>query len=181
LFADGKIAPSVFVNINNTAVLAKEFEEAKLFVQKYKKQLPPKYVLNLPKLCISFSLFHQKEYKKALDALPRGFFFEHRFVLMEKSLAVRCLYECAKEDENLANLFESELNSYEAFIGRSSVMGKKEKKRYLRFVYIMKRILRLRMKLFIKEADKKTLLVQLCKNKDVFSQKWLEKITLPLV
>ena len=175
VIGEKEINAATFMNISNTAVLAGRYSDAEEFIIEYKRFLPAPFKVKLPKLCQAFSLFHQRKYKLVLDVLPRGVFFNNRFILIEKGLAVRSLYEKAKEDEVSANLFENEINSFEAFIGRSKVLSEGERARYLNFVYMMKRIMRLRMKLFIKGKDIQSLVEQLSKKANIFSGDWLKE------
>ncbi len=175
LLTDGRLPASTFINISNTAVLAKEYDMASDFMIQYKKVLLPDIGKDIHALCQAFLFFHQKDYLKAYDILPHNILSNYRFVLLEKSLAVRCLYEKAKEDDAAEEMLEDAIKAFELFIARGKVLSKKERKRYLNFVYMMNKIMRLRMKRFAKVKEKQRLLGQLSKETNIFSKEWLEE------
>ena len=141
LFAEReRMKESTFSNINNTAVLLRDFAFAKQFIQTHKCFLDEKIREETLALAEAFLWFHKGQTEKGYQRLRNIQFVSLRHKLVARPLISRCLYAMQLEDKTYSSSFYSDLSAFRKFVQTNKTLNTEHKKPYLNFVTIFRKI-----------------------------------------
>ncbi len=118
LFENGFLSKFTFKNVVATAILVKEFDWVKTFLDTHKQDIHPREREMMYQFGLASYYFSQKNYDKAMPLLSRFEANDAQMSLLTKSMLLRMYYECGEW-----NVLESLLDSFQTYIRRQKDVG----------------------------------------------------------
>ncbi|MGB1206544.1 MAG: hypothetical protein ACPG5B_12905 [Chitinophagales bacterium] len=149
-----------YTNIVSIAIRNEEFEWTKEFIRAYKTSLDPVFRKNAYTYNLAYLFFHQKEYDKVLELLPKVEFKDVLYGVSARLLLIKSYYE-----QNYVMPFASLVDSFKMYLKRNKIISDDMRKRHLNFLKYIDavqkelkgnnvKLLKLKQKI---EADKQTI------------------------
>jgi len=168
-FHENNILPSeVFNNVTSIGCQLKEFDWLERFFDTYSGQLKPEDQENVLAYNRGFVAVHRKQFDLAIQHM-RSIDFDKRYILVAKSLLLRCYYELPEYDI----FYYDYCRAYEQFLRRNTDFPKNQIKAYLSFIQIARKLHKLKS---MKSDEKQKILIEI----DEFEaqpslKKWLKE------
>lgn len=137
LIENNSISQNTFLNVVANALLLKEYEWAKHFIQSYQQFLSEPHRSNTIDFSLARLHFVQKEYDKAMRLLAQVEFSQVVINLMAKTMVLKMYYELSEEDA-----LDSLLESMRAYLYRKNVVAT-HKAIYMNFIRMTKKLVRI--------------------------------------
>ena len=118
-----------YTNIVSIAIRNKEFEWAENFIREYKTSLDPVFRKNAYTYNLAYLFFHQKEYDKVLELLPKVEFNDVMYGVSSRLLLLKSYYE-----QNAVIAFASLVDSFKMYLKRNKIISDDMRKRYINFL-----------------------------------------------
>ncbi len=134
-----RIDEAIFGNIIILGCQAKEFQWTRDFINNYQKYLPDDVRSDAVALNMGLWYFHQGNYEKAQD----HFFnhpFSHYYQPKARISLIKTLFEQYLIEDSFYSLLIAHIEAFEKFIHRSEIISSKNKKAYLNFASILKKM-----------------------------------------
>jgi hypothetical protein len=118
LFENGFLTKFTFKNTVAAAILVKEFDWVKNFIENYKGEIHPREREMMYQFGLASYYFSQKDYARAMPILSRFEAHDAQMPLLAKSMLLRIYYEQGETDA-----LESLLDSFQAYVRRQKDVG----------------------------------------------------------
>ena len=169
-----RIGEVAFGNILLSAFHAREFEWAKTFMEEYQKYLDETIRADAVALNQGLWHFHKEEFEEAyLQFL--NYSFSNAYQPKARLNIIRTLFEQFLQDETLSDLLIAQIEAFEKFLHRNTLMPSSLKEADFNTIQLIKRMTTGITQRKNKSKLKKALLDQMNRKKRMVAKNWLIK------
>ena len=140
LIQNNKLSINTFWNLTVEGVRLGEVVWIETFLEDYHKYLNETTKEETVSICRALVAFHKKTYQNVIEllySLNSGVLF---FKITQRSLLIRTYFMLFIENDDYENLLFSQLDAFEKFIRRETIISDVEKRRHLNFISLTKKM-----------------------------------------
>lgn len=174
LVENNRISEAGFGNVVTLGCQAKEYTWVWDFIREYQQYLNDDIRENVVSLNTGLWYFYQNKFDEAYKFFSE-FSYSHFYQPRARVNLIRTLFEQFLQDNSLYGLLAANLESFEKFIYRSEVLTADNKKNYVNFAFLLKKIVRGKLSGTKREVMNERLLTELKRKKNIIGKDWLMK------
>lgn len=138
ILSNGKIEASVYQNIVSSGCMEKEMDWTAQFIESYAPYLSEEIRMDCKTMALATWHFHQADYNKAFQLIAEHRFFNVLIQVNARILLIKTCFEKFMLDNLYFDLLMSQLDAFEKFIRRHSVISSFKKEENLHFIKVLK-------------------------------------------
>jgi len=164
-----------FLNIITVSASLKEFDWAKAFIDKYETALDSEVAHVFKPISLANLHFYQGKFGETIQIINSNKLTDSILSILARLLVLRSFYELSLRDQTYAQSFYAYLNSFEKYLTRERKLNSKKVKGYTNFIFIFKKLIKIKTKRKIEFEDISFLEQHLSTLKPISAKSWLQE------
>lgn len=140
LINNGKLNPTLYLNISITASRLKKYKWTHSFIEKYTVYLPIKIKELAKNLATGYLEFNKKNYLGTLDILSKINKEKNVYTQKINNLSIRTYFKLFQQRESYLDILLSKCNSFERALQRDKIKAKRKIQPNIEFIKLVRKI-----------------------------------------